>query len=68
MLEGLDGSDAHAYERAYALYRLQRENEAAELLPHLKTSKGSAGVNSRGVSHLEAQIVSVTLAMKVINH
>jgi signal recognition particle subunit SRP72 len=67
ILEGLGGSDAHSYEKAYTLYRLQRESDAAELLPQLKVSDGSTGL-SRGIAHLEAQIVSVTLTMKAIDH
>jgi len=44
----------HAFEfgRAYALYRLHREHEAAAVLDEIKSTVGS----SRGVNHLEAQL------------
>jgi hypothetical protein len=46
---------AHAYERAYALYRLQREQDARTALAEV----GPDG--ERGVRHLEAQMVRVRL-------
>jgi signal recognition particle subunit SRP72 len=46
--------DKHAFERAYALYRLQREDEARPILDILKDSSGS---QERGIHHLEAQMV-----------
>ena len=51
-----DGNDAHpdfAFEKAYALYRLQRESEATDVLAEMKKNEG----DHRGVSHLEAQLV-----------
>lgn len=68
LLEGLDSSTPHLYEKAYTLYRLQRESEAGEVLPHLKLEEAVSDVHGRGVAHLEAQIVSVALAMNTINH
>jgi signal recognition particle subunit SRP72 len=44
---------AFEFGRAYALYRLHREHEAAAVLDELKSTAGS----SRGVNHLEAQLV-----------
>jgi signal recognition particle subunit SRP72 len=46
-----------AYERAYCLYRLQKETEAKDLLEVVKKSKSA---DDRGVLHLEAQLVRVT--------
>lgn len=41
------------YERAYTLYRLQRENEARDVLEKVKEK----GEDDRGTVHLEAQLV-----------
>jgi hypothetical protein len=41
------------YERAYTLYRLQRENEARDILENMK----KRGKDDRGTAHLEAQLV-----------
>lgn len=41
------------YERAYTLYRLQRENEARDVLEKIKKE----GEDGRGTVHLEAQLV-----------
>ncbi|KAL4079044.1 hypothetical protein J3A83DRAFT_4085447 [Scleroderma citrinum] len=41
-----------AFEKAYALYRLQREAEAATVLDKMKENEG----DHRGVLHLEAQL------------
>ena len=56
-MESLSDPVSREFEKAYALYRLHRENEAAELLPLLKTSQGADEVYDRGVVHLEAQLV-----------
>ena len=56
--EALTIVEAHKdfeFERAYSLYRLQRETEARTVLEQIKTSSG--GGESRNVSHLEAQLV-----------
>jgi signal recognition particle subunit SRP72 len=45
----------YAFEKAYSLYRLQRETEAEDVLASIP-SQGNEG---RGVLHLEAQLVSV---------
>ncbi|KAI0042647.1 hypothetical protein FA95DRAFT_543355 [Auriscalpium vulgare] len=51
----LEASESHsAFERAYSLYRLQREKEAADLLDQLKHENGPD--TARGVLHLEAQL------------
>ena len=63
MLEHLGGLNNLAYEKAYALYRLQHEGDAAAILSHRKENEGPNGEHARGVSHLEAQIVSVSLTM-----
>ncbi|KAF9645922.1 hypothetical protein BDM02DRAFT_3156737 [Thelephora ganbajun] len=50
----LADSAEHAFEfgRAYSLYRLHREHEAAAVLAGIKSTAGS----NRGVDHLEAQL------------
>ncbi|KAI5119301.1 hypothetical protein M0805_008216 [Coniferiporia weirii] len=53
LLQSLDNSAAHEFEKAYALYRLHREDEAEKLLSQLKSSQGD---HDRGVMHLEAQL------------
>ena len=50
-----EGSD-RAFERAYSLYRLHREEEATGVLDDLKAKSGEEEVD-RGVLHLEAQLV-----------
>ena len=42
------------YERAYTLYRLQREKEARDILENIKKK----GEDDRGTVHLEAQLVN----------
>jgi hypothetical protein len=49
-----DGNDKYAYERAYSLYRTNKESEARSALEATKHSKGE---DDRGVQHLEAQLV-----------
>ncbi|KAI0343443.1 hypothetical protein BDW22DRAFT_1392957 [Trametopsis cervina] len=49
----LDGDDAHAFEKAYSLYRTNHEWEAREAL---ETTKRQKGEDDRGVIHLEAQL------------
>jgi signal recognition particle subunit SRP72 len=51
--------DKYAYERAYTLYRLQREDEAKGIVEQLKN-----GEDERGVNHLEAQMVGVLLCAR----
>ncbi|KAJ3554431.1 hypothetical protein NM688_g3108 [Phlebia brevispora] len=46
------GSD-YMFEKAYSLYRTNREGEARETLNELKNSKGE---DDRGIIHLEAQL------------
>ena len=48
-----------AFERAYALYRLHREEEAIGVLKELKGA-GSDDESERGVMHLEAQLVRLS--------
>jgi signal recognition particle subunit SRP72 len=50
----VDGQSSRGYENAYALYRLQREDDARAVLEKTETE---ADVDQRGVSHLEAQMV-----------
>lgn len=52
------------FEKAYALYRLHRESEAAELLSHLKSAHGDY---DRGVMHLNAQLVCCIRLLQVID-
>ena len=49
--------------RGYALYRLHREHEAAATLNEIKSTVGS----SRGVNHLEAQLVRMTVPPSLIH-
>ncbi|CAA7260374.1 unnamed protein product [Cyclocybe aegerita] len=53
LINSNDDKDKHAYERAYCLYRLQREAEARETLEVIKKEKGE---DDRGIVHLEAQL------------
>ena len=53
-----ESSSGHAFEKAYSLYRLQREAEAAEAIDTLKSRNGD---DVRGVLHLEAQLVRIHL-------
>ena len=46
---------AFDFGRAYSLYRLHREHEAADLLDEIKSAAGS----NRGVNHLRAQLVCI---------
>ncbi|KAI0333226.1 hypothetical protein GY45DRAFT_1245246 [Cubamyces sp. BRFM 1775] len=50
--EGGESSE-HAFEKAYSLYRLHREDEAASVLEGLKSQDQ---VDDRGLQHLEAQL------------
>lgn len=50
-------NEQRSFERAYALYRLHREEDATQVLEEIK-SHGKE-VEQRGVMHLEAQLVSV---------
>jgi len=47
-----NGNSDGAYERAYSLYRLQRESEAEQVLGNLKAAKQ----DDHGMLHLEAQL------------
>ena len=50
----LDAEDSkETYERAYTLYRLQRENEARDILEKIREGED----DDRGTVHLEAQLV-----------
>lgn len=51
---------AYEYERVYSLYRLQREVEATDILKEIR----KRNEDDRGVSHLEAQLVSELLSLK----
>ncbi|KAF8181838.1 hypothetical protein BJ912DRAFT_1023532 [Pholiota molesta] len=53
LIDSDEGPDQYAYERAYALYRLQRASEAREILESIKKNKGE---EDRGIIHLEAQL------------
>ncbi|EIW80137.1 hypothetical protein CONPUDRAFT_90474 [Coniophora puteana RWD-64-598 SS2] len=49
-------SDARNFERAYAYYRIQREEEAADVLGQIKGKENDDPLVARGVIHLEAQL------------
>jgi len=55
LIDSDEDPDHHAYERAYSLYRLQRESDARDVLEEMKKEKGE---DDRGIVHLEAQLVS----------
>jgi signal recognition particle subunit SRP72 len=55
----------HSYERAYSLYRLQRESDARTILGTIKQENGE---NDRGVIHLEAQLASFRVTRNVFNN
>lgn len=52
-------NEQRSFERAYALYRTQREQDAAQVLDEIKNNGKEA--EQRGAMHLEAQLVSVLL-------
>lgn len=54
---------AFEFERAYSLYRLHREHEAAAVLKEIKSTAGP----SRGVNHLEAQLVCIASAPSLLH-
>lgn len=51
-------SSKYIFEKAYSLYRLQRESEVAEAINAIKLEGGE---DMRGVMHLEAQVVRTRL-------
>ncbi|KZT27094.1 hypothetical protein NEOLEDRAFT_1061541 [Neolentinus lepideus HHB14362 ss-1] len=53
LIDSNNANGDRAFEKAYSLYRLEREPEAAELLSEIK-NKGA--VDQRGALHLEAQL------------
>ena len=60
LLHSLGSSSEGAFEKAYSLYRLQRESEASQILIDIKQSN----VDDRGVLHLEAQLVWVLVCIR----
>ena len=60
LIEANDDKVSHEFERAYSLYRKQREPEAREVLDAIKAEKGD---NDRGALHLEAQLVCFTVSL-----
>lgn len=52
LIEANDDKVSHEFERAYSLYRKQREPEAQKVLNAIKAEKGD---DDRGALHLEAQ-------------
>jgi hypothetical protein len=50
-------NDQSPFERAYALYRLQREEDAGQVLKEIKNDGKEP--EQRGAMHLEAQLVSI---------
>ena len=61
----LADSAEHAFDfgRAYSLYRLHREHEAAAVLDEVKSTTGS----DRGISHLEAQLVCIITVPSLVH-
>ncbi|OJT12169.1 Signal recognition particle subunit SRP72 [Trametes pubescens] len=61
--------DEHAFEKAYSLYRLHREDEATSVLDGLKETEQE---DDRGLEHLEAQLAyrqgSYQKAVELYNH
>ena len=55
----IDSDDKFVFEKAYSLYRSQKEEEVVEVVGSLKQEKGE---DDRGVTHLEAQLVCSWLA------
>jgi signal recognition particle subunit SRP72 len=56
LIEHEGNNQDRAFERSYSLYRLQREEEARQILT---TIKDELGDDDRGVMHLEAQLVRI---------
>ncbi|KIL62467.1 hypothetical protein M378DRAFT_81199 [Amanita muscaria Koide BX008] len=54
LIDSQEDAAKYAFEKAYTLYRLQRESEASQKLEEFKVQKGT----DRGIIHLEAQMAS----------
>ena len=65
LVESLGDSEQREFEKAYALYRLHREDEAAAHVSKLKGSPQPTDANQRGVTHLEAQLVGPICAIRL---
>lgn len=52
LIDSHSEGDTYAFEKAYTLYRLQRESEASQKLDEIKAQHGG----DRGIIHLEAQM------------
>lgn len=58
LIDSDEDPNHHAYEKAYTLYRLQRESDARDVLETIKKERGEG---DRGIVHLEAQLVRSSL-------
>ncbi len=54
----IDQGEGYMFEKAYSLYRINRETEARNTMSELKKAVGE---NDRGIIHLEAQLVRLTI-------
>ncbi len=54
-LDLIGDQEDQVFEKVYSLYRVHREEEVADVLKVIKQEKGE---DDRGVTHLEAQLVS----------
>ena len=61
----LTDSAEHGFDfgRAYSLYRLHQEHEAAVVLEKIKSTVGS----NRGVNHLQAQLVRIIAVPSLVH-
>jgi len=55
LINSLEGATKYSFEKAYSLYRLHRESEAEAILADIKAGN-EAEDDSRGITHLEAQL------------
>jgi hypothetical protein len=59
LINNLENATKYSFEKAYSLYRLHRESEAEAMLADIKARERAVD-ESRGVTHLEAQLVRLT--------
>jgi signal recognition particle subunit SRP72 len=57
LIEHEGENQERAFERSYSFYRLQREEEARQILTTIKDENGE---DDRGVTHLQAQLVRIS--------
>lgn len=71
--ENSSEENGREFEKAYSLYRLHRESDASDVLSNVKGRQGPSEFHSRGIIHLEAQLVrhlrsSSCLSLKTCRH